>query len=76
MSHMWKVFLQKKWLNSHFDQEHQSIDFNVLEKLSENDNKTKNEKVNIPPYENHFYIVIGPRNVGKTFYVLKILEKR
>ena len=25
--------------------------------------------------ENHAYVVIGPRNVGKTFYMLKVLEK-
>ena len=28
-----------------------------------------------PRYENHAYVVIGPRNVGKTYYMLKILEK-
>ena len=25
--------------------------------------------------ENHLHVVIGPSNVGKTFYMLKILEK-
>ena len=42
----------------------------------------KNEKVDnkddntiIPTHENHAYIVIGPRNVGKTYYMLKKLEK-
>ena len=30
---------------------------------------------NVSTYENHAYIVIGPRNVGKTFYMLKVLEK-
>ena len=25
-----------------------------------------NNKINVPKYENHAYVVIGPRNVGKT----------
>ena len=35
--------------------------------------KINNNKVST--YENHAYVVIGPRNVGKTYYMLKILEK-
>ena len=31
---------------------------------------------NVSTYENHAYVVIGPRNVGKIYYMLKILEKR
>ena len=34
-----------------------------------------NKKINISKYENHAYVVIGPRNVGKTYYMLKVLEK-
>ena len=30
---------------------------------------------NFSTYENHTYVVIGARNVGKTYYMLKILEK-
>ena len=40
--------------------------------------QTKIEKVNIKDnntHENHAYIIIGPRNVGKTYYMLKKLEK-
>ena len=29
----------------------------------------------VSKYENHANIVIGPRNVGKTYYILRILEK-
>ena len=29
---------------------------------------------NVSNYENHAYVVIGPRNVGKTYYMLKELE--
>ena len=34
-----------------------------------------NIKINVPKYENHCHVVIGPSNVGKTYYMLKILEK-
>ena len=34
-----------------------------------------NNKINVPTHENHAYVVIGPRNVGKTYCMLKILEK-
>ena len=39
--------------------------------------KINNNNVNNPnvsTYENHAIVVIGPRNVGKTYYMLKILE--
>ena len=29
----------------------------------------------VSKYENHRYVVIGPSNVGKTYYMLKVLEK-
>ena len=38
-----------------------------------NDNSDNNP--NVAMYENHACVVIGPRNVGKTYYVLKMLEK-
>ena len=34
-----------------------------------------NNKIIVPKYENHAFVVIGPRNVGKTYYMLKVLEK-
>ena len=33
-----------------------------------------NIKINVPKYENHRHLVIGLSNVGKTYYLLKILE--
>ena len=35
------------------------------------------ENVNnkVSKFENHRHVVIGPSNVGKTYYMLKILEK-
>ena len=42
-------------------------------------NKIKKPKIdkinNVSTYENRANVIIGPRNVGKTFYMLKILEK-
>ena len=39
--------------------------------------KTKIDNVNnnVSTYENHRHVIIGPSNVGKTYYMLKILEK-
>ena len=30
---------------------------------------------NVSTFGNHAYVVIGPRNVGKTYYLVKLLEK-
>ena len=35
----------------------------------------KINNTNVSNYENHAYVVIGPRNVRKTYYILKVLEK-
>ena len=43
------------------------------QKLKINDNKNNNP--NVSTYENHAKVVIGPRNVRKTNYMLKVLEK-
>ena len=49
-----------------------------------NKNKRKNNNIIltlkiendiVSTYENRANVVIGPRNVGKTFYMLKVLEK-
>ena len=37
--------------------------------------KINNNNDNVSTYENHANVVIGPRNVGKTYNMLKILEK-
>ena len=37
--------------------------------------KTNNVNKDVSTYENHRHVVIGPSNVGKTYYMLKILEK-
>ena len=42
-----------------------------------NTEKTKIDNVNnnVSTYKNHRHVVIGPSNVGKTYYMLKVLEK-
>ena len=35
-------------------------------------NNNNDNNPNVSTYENHVYVVIDPRNVGKTYYMLKI----
>ena len=62
---------------NHIEREHQSSESNVDNKnttiLPEITKQCHQPK--IPTYEIHACVVIGPRNVGKTYYMLKILEK-
>ena len=37
--------------------------------------KIENVNKNVSTCENHRHVIIGPSNVGKTFYMLKVLEK-
>ena len=34
-----------------------------------------NNNTDVSKFENHACVVIGPRNVGKTYYILKVVEK-
>ena len=48
---------------------------NQQPKTDKINNKNDNNP-NVSTLENHAYVVIGPRIVGKTYHTLKILEKR
>ena len=53
---------------------------NINEKKRQFDNSVNKIKIDnsdniVPKFENHRHVIIGPSNVGKTFYMLKILEK-
>ena len=55
---------------------------NNINTLPPNKNNTSYQQPNIEnvnndvsTYENHRHVVIGPSNVGKTYYMLKVLEK-
>ena len=41
----------------------------------ENVDNNKDNNRNLSTYESQANVVIGPRNVGKTYYMLKVLEK-
>ena len=47
---------------------------NVNNKKKPKINNNKDNNPNSSTYENHRLVVIGPNNVGKTYYMLKILE--
>ena len=54
--------------------------YNSNEKKRKFDNSVNKIKIDngysiVSKFENHAYVVIGPRNLGKTFYMLKVLEK-
>ena len=42
----------------------------ILPEKRNNDNNP-----NVSTYENHAFFIFRPRNVGKTYYMLKVLEK-
>ena len=58
-------------MTNHIEREHPSKP-NVLENVKNNNNINN---PNVSTYENRAYVVIGPRNVGKTYNMLKLFEK-
>ena len=48
---------------------------NVDNKINVPEKRNNVNNDNVSTYENHRHVVIGPSNVGKTYYMLKILEK-
>ena len=48
---------------------------NVNNKTQQKNNNDKDNNPNVLTYENHRHVIIGPSNVGKTFYMLKVLQK-
>ena len=63
-------FFTKKWLTSHIEREHPPKS-NLSKPNNNNNTIIKNDST----LENHRHVIIGPSNVGKTYYMLKILEK-
>ena len=55
------------------DQQLNIENVNNKKKLKNNINKDNNP--NVLAYENHRHVIIGPSNGGKTYYMLKVLEK-
>ena len=49
---------------------------NQIDTTPQQPNIDKINNNNDPTFENHACVVIGPRNVAKTYYILKVLEKK
>ena len=49
---------------------------NVENKKKQKNIDNKDNNPNVLTYENHRHVIIGPSTVGRTFYMLKVLEKR
>ena len=47
----------------------------IEKKIDKINNNNVSTYENHATFENHACVVIGPRNVGKTYYMLKMLEK-
>ena len=61
-----------------YNKKRRKNNFNTLppnKNNNENVDNNKDDNPNLSTYENRANVIIGPRNVGKTFYMLKILEK-
>ena len=48
---------------------------NVNNKKKQKNINNKDNNTNVLTYENHRHVIIGPSNVGRTYYMLKELEK-
>ena len=60
---------KKKTKNNNFFSEKDVKD------LSTSDKEIKDNKASVSAYENHRHVNTGPSNVGKNYYMLKILKK-
>ena len=65
----------KKWMTTHIEREHPPK--SNVSKPNNNNTIIKNgiNNTNDSTLEDHRHVIIGPSNVGKTYYMLKILEK-
>ena len=68
----WYIINRKKSNNK---EKKPQIDNNDNKIILPEKQKHNNNTPNISTYENHRHVVIGPSNAGKTYYMLKILEK-
>ena len=67
-------FFSKKCLTIHIEREHRS-NVNSDNRIILPENRDNDINPNVKTYENHACVIVGPRNVGKTYYMLKVLEK-
>ena len=67
------IYLKHRTIFKKCHNENRRKNNNSLPPNIENINNNNNDIVST--YENHRHVVIGPCNVGKTYYMLKVLEK-
>ena len=68
-----KVLRKSSNNNNNTTIQNESITSHQQRKVDINNNNDNNP--NVSTYENHAYVVIGPRNVVKIYYMLKMLER-
>ena len=64
----------KKWMTTHVEREHHHHQSSES-KPNNTTIKTEINNINDLTSDFHRHIIIGPSNVGKTYYMLKVLEK-
>ena len=67
------IIIRKKYNNNEKKRKFDGSVNKIEKRKVDNVNNANNNIVS--KFENRANVVIGPRNVGKTFYMLKILEK-
>ena len=69
-------YLKHKTVCKSFYNKNRRKNTSIEKKIDTTSQQPKIDKINnVSTYENRANVIIGPRNVGKTFYMLKILEK-
>ena len=66
---------KKKRKNDFNTSIHETKIDNVNKKINIPEKQKHNKNPNVLTLENHHHVVIGPSNVGRTYYMLIILEK-
>ena len=69
------IYLKHRTICKECYNENRRKNNNTLPPNIENDNNNNNNNDIVSTYENHRHVIIGPSNVGKTYYMLKVLEK-
>ena len=68
--------LQNKLKKNNNNEKKRKIDDSVKKTEKPKIDSANNNNNNVvSKFENQAYVIIGPRNVGKTYYMLKVLEK-
>ena len=70
-------FSIKKWFTSHIEGQHQPTEPKPNNKETVLLEKQKQDsKPTVSAYEKHRHVIVDTSNVGKTYYILKVLEQK